>query len=149
MEYNNQMDMAMQSLMAIQNVMGELGFILNGDNTYYKDYALMDGSIMRLTPVFDRGTSMNVDYRLVGFNINTMKFVSITNGTLESPNAVPRDCTGDVSRIIETVGFLEKKPQTESFIVVVPCSDCGNEVNSYLQFGTKFRCLKCVGYSND
>jgi hypothetical protein len=145
MEEFDQQDDAMHGLLVVQELLGSLGFTLTSDGNYYKDYALLDGGIARLAPVFDRGISLDVSYNLVGFNLTNSKFISAAS-LLEAD--LPAECKSDMGVIINGISSTTSRQMVETFMVTTVCATCGEEVNSFLRLGGKDVCVRCMGYSD-
>lgn len=144
----NQQSDAINNLLVVQDLLGGLGFTLTSDNSYYKDYGLVDGTIMRLIPVFDKGISLDMAYKLVGFNITSTKYIPAVSDLHWSSvtGDVPAECKNDVSVIMRTIGSIDRKPLTENFMITAICSACNDEASSFFRVKGKDICVKCMGY---
>lgn len=145
----NQQEQAIDTLLAVQSLMGQLGFTMTSDGGYYKDYAVDGDSIVRLTPVFDRGISLDMSYRLVGFDMTTRKQIHIVEGLPAPIEQFPIECVDDVKNVVTSLAPGSRTQMVESFMVMVTCNMCGNEVASYLHNKNGYTCLKCMGMSED
>jgi hypothetical protein len=138
----------MDSLLDVQDVFGQLGFTLTGDQRYYKDYATGEDTTIRLTPQFDRGTPFAQEFKLNGFHVTTQTFVPIVDGQPMPFDRFPRVLTEDLSTIFARLTPSSRMPLKESFLITVPCDGCGKEASSFFQVKGTFKCLKCMGYED-
>lgn len=145
----NQQEQAIKDLLETQTLMGELGFTLTSDGSYYKDYGTADGGIARIVPVFDKGVSMDMAFKLVGFSIQTSHFVPVTQGMIVATDRLPTECRSDADKLMAKIGAQARKPMSENFMITITCSSCNNETPSFFQFGTRQVCMKCMGYGDE
>lgn len=145
MKKPDQADEAMDTLRAVQSLMGQLDFTMTADGSYYKNYGIGDDSVMQLVPVFDKGISLDVSYKLVGFNMVTSRRVHIVEGLPAPVESFPIECVDDVKSIVQSLAPGSRTQLTETYMVTAVCSMCDNEVSSYVQQSGQFTCLKCMG----
>src|SRR3990167_8956282 len=91
---------ALQDLIAYQELLGELGFTIDGDGTYWKDYGLINGGRARIVPLFDKGISLDTSYCLSAISVSNERVVPIESGKLISFEQIPNECMQDVTRMI-------------------------------------------------
>jgi hypothetical protein len=142
----SQTEGAIDALLVIQGILGQLGFTLTSDNKYYKDYASTDGDAIRIIPVFDHGISVDIHRKLTGFNVIKSKVIPIVEGLSAPLDQIPVECLDDVSKIINTLAPFSKPPLAETFMITQNCSMCGDEVESFLYINGTYTCTKCAGY---
>ena len=142
----DQQEEAIDALMIIQSILGQLGFTLTSDSAYYKDYANSDGDAIRIIPVFDHGISVDVHRKLTGFNVIRSKFIPIIEGIQAPLDQIPMECLDDVSKIINSLAPFSKPPLAETFMVTQTCSMCDRDTESFLYFNGAYVCTKCAGY---
>lgn len=145
----NQQEQALDTLIAVQSLMGQLGFTMTSDGGYYKDYGVGDDSYARLTPIFDKGISLDMSYKLVGFNLSVNKQVHIVEGLPAPLEEFPIECVDDVKNVVANLAPGSRTQMVESFMVTATCSMCGNDVASYLHNKDGYTCLKCMGMSDE
>jgi hypothetical protein len=140
----NQKDKALQDLIFIQEALGALGFTLAGDNTYYKDYGLLDGSVVRIIPHFDKGISVDMSYRLCALTVTNTRTVPIVEGKPVQFEYFPRECLNDVTQMLANLAPQSRMPLKETYIITAICDKCGLEVSSFFQDKGRRLCLKCI-----
>lgn len=141
----NQQELAIENLTNIQNTLGELGFTLSGDRSYFKDYGLFDGSTVRLVPVFDKGISIDMSYRMVGISVSNTKFVPMSDGIPVQLEQFPRECFEDVAQVVSKLAPHARTPLKESYILTAECNECGDAASSFVQVSNVQMCLDCAG----
>lgn len=135
---------SLDELVYYQVLLGELGFTISGDGSYYKDYGLLDGSILRLVPNFDTGISLDSKFRLSAITINSSKTVPILEGGQTRLNEFPRECMGDVMQMMATMAPQSRMPLQETFIITEHCTMCGDKVSSFFKKQEETLCLDCL-----
>lgn len=145
MSPKNQQELAIATLQVVQQILGQLGFTLTADRGYYKDYGLTDGSVARLIPIFDKGISLDMSYRLTGFDIITSKRIHFVEGLPAPVEEFPFEMSDDVKSLIAGLAPASKPPLSESFMVTAECAQCGKDVESFVHIGNQYTCLQCLG----
>lgn len=148
MSKKNQQVEAMSMLQTVQLLLGQLGFTLNGDGSYYKDYGLNDGSAVRVVPVFDRGISIDVSYKLVGFNLTSSRRVQFVDGLPAPMEEFPFETVDDIRSLVTGLAPSSSQQMSDTHMIMATCSQCGNEVESFLHIKNAYTCLKCLGMSD-
>lgn len=139
----DQQRLAMESLQKTQETLGLLGYTISSAG-WHKDYGLHDGSVVRLMPVFDRGISLDVSYKLTGIQISSIKFVPFEDGIPVQLEQFPRECIEDVAAIASVLAPHARAPAQEVFILTSVCEQCSEEVSSFIQVDGHYSCLKCA-----
>ena len=140
--YNNQTRTAMDELIKYQIKLGDLGFTLNSDRTYSKEYATADGRLVRLSPNFDKGISLDSQYALSSFTVITVTTVPVVNGSIES-GAIPKECASDISALTYSMS-PKTRDIKEDMVVTAVCSVCSKQVSSFMFTDSKHYCLSCI-----
>jgi hypothetical protein len=144
----NQREDAMSTLQTAQLLLGQLGFTLNGDGSYHKDYGTTDGSIVRLIPVFDKGISLDVAYRLTGFTVIHQKQIHFVDGLPAQVEEFPMETMADVKNLVSGLAPSSRSQMTDSYMITISCCQCGNDAESFIQLKGQYTCLKCVGMTD-
>lgn len=140
----NQQRQALDNFQKVQEMFGTLGYTINSTG-WYKDYGLHDGSVVRLVPVFDKGISLDMAYKLVGIQISSIKFIPFEDGRPVQLEQFPRECMEDVAVIASKLASHTRTPVQEVFILTTTCEQCSNEVSSFIQVDGHYSCLECAG----
>ncbi len=141
----NNKQQALDSLTKIQILLGDLGFTLTHDG-YHKYYGLLDGSTVKVTPVFDKGLSIDLQYNLSALAVEGQQLISIARGQPVALDRVPSEARTDVMRMLAELAPDALLPKTESFILTMTCSECTEVVSSYFVREGDVKCLKCLDY---
>ena len=136
---------AMDSLVKIQTLLGELGYTLDKQG-YYKDYGLLNGSLTRITPIFDKGMSVDLQYNLSALSIAGHEIISIVHGQPVALDKIPSEARTDVMRMLAELAPGALLPKSESFILTMSCSSCKEVVSSFFSNKGEVQCLKCLGH---
>jgi hypothetical protein len=145
----NQVQETMATLLNTQKLLGDLEFTLTSDGRYYKDYGLVNGSSVRIVPTFDKGISLDVRVKLVGFTITTSKTIDVIDGVSTSITDFPIECTDDITKIIGALAPFSRPPLDETFMVTQICSTCNQDSHSYMLIGGEYQCLRCSGFHTE
>ena len=141
----SQKEQAIQSLIKIQTLLGELGFVLT-QTGYHKDYGLHNGGISRIIPVFDTGISTDMQYNLSALSVAGEHIIPIVAGQPIALDKIPGECRVDVMRMLAELSPNALLPKIETFIISMNCTSCKESVNSYLNIEGVVTCLACAGY---
>lgn len=136
---------AMDSLVKIQVLLGELGYTLDKQG-YYKDYGILNGSLTRITPIFDKGISIDLQYNLSALSIAGHEIISIIHGQPVALDKIPGEARADVMRMLAELAPGALLPKFESFILTMSCATCKEVVSSFFSNKGEVQCLKCLGY---
>ncbi len=135
-----------KELLNVQDAMGELGFTLTPQRTYYKDYSNKDGSVSRITPIFDTGMSYDQQYRLSTISITTVKHIPIVdNGNVEWKE-FPSASVADISTIIAKLSSAGRQKIGNQYIISQECLKCKKVVPEFILVDKQSYCLSCMGY---
>lgn len=141
----SQKSQALASLQKIQLLLGELGFTLAADG-YFKDYGLLNGSVVRIAPIFDKGMSLDMHYNLSALAVTGHETITIVTGQPVALDRVPGEARVDVMRMLAELAPEALIPKTESFIMTMICTDCHETVSSFFNLKGIVKCLECSGY---
>lgn len=141
----NQKQHAIKSLEKIQLLLGELGFVLTPEG-YHKDYGLLNGATVRISPIFDKGMSMDMQYNLTALSIAGHEVVPIVTGQPVALDKVPGEARVDIMRMLAELAPDALMPKTESFILTMMCIECKETVSSFFNLKGTVKCLDCMGY---
>lgn len=141
----SQKQQALDSLVKIQVLLGELGFTLMQDG-YFKDYGTVNGSVVRIAPIFDRGLSLDLQYNLSALCVTGQETITIERGQPVALDRVPSEARTDVMRMLAELSPGALLPKTETFIMIMTCSSCADVVSSYFVNEGEVKCLKCLKY---
>jgi len=138
---------SLENLIFAQDSLGGLGFTLQSNGVYYKDYVTVNGDNIRISPVFDSGTASAMTHELVAIDVVGHYRLPISHKKDFSLEKVPRECLDDVQTIL--VKFvpdmvLDKKPEVH--IITALCKKCKKLSPSFLKIGDKVTCIKCIGF---
>jgi len=136
-----------KSLEKIQVLLGELGFVLTGGG-YHKDYGLLNGSVVRIQPIFDKGLSVDMQYNLVSLSVAGHEVISIVSGEPLALNRIPAECRVDVLRMLAELAPNALIPKVENFIISMICTECKENVSSFFNLKGTITCLECLGYKS-
>lgn len=128
-----------------QRVLGERGFTLDSSG-YSKWYSTSSGAYFRLNPVFDRGTSLDSGYKIVGFKTDSQELIPISESEDVPWHKFPNECKSDISAIIASLApevFMLKKKA--AYIITAECSNCGSHVETFIHVSGQTNCFKCAG----
>lgn len=134
----------LNELIAIQTTLGGLGFSISGDGSYYKEYGLLDGSVVRLVPHFDQGISLDNTYTLSAVSIQSVRTIPIEGNAGATLSAVPRECVEDMTAMLASMAPQSRVAPQESYIISEKCSSCDNEVSSFFRKDGEVLCLTCL-----
>lgn len=137
---------ALDDLIKAQVTLGDLGFTLLPNNTYYKDYGLVNGGIVRIVPIFDKSISLAKEYSLVALEIVDYDRIEINSNEPIALEKFPMECMEDVTsilaRLVPEVAMAQRK---QTFIINADCSECKRNVHSFIKLGDVVTCLPCFG----
>lgn len=133
-----------EQLQEIQNTLGRMDFTLLPDGTYYKDYGLLDGAVLRIVPHFNYGISLEEELTLVSIDVNSVRNIPIVSHGKTALNEFPRECMDDVATMIATMAPQSRMPLKESYIVEAECDHCKQIVSSFFTVDGRHTCLDCL-----
>lgn len=143
---NNQLDDTMDSLIKTQVLLGDLGFTLTSSNNYYKDYAAVDGSSFRLTPIFDNGLAQDKSWKLVAIDISSYKRIELDPSKPAPLHEFPKECLDDVSTmLIKLAPDVAKIAKRHVHIITAECNKCNLHSESFVHIRGRTLCLSCTG----
>jgi hypothetical protein len=138
-----QQQQSIDGLIKIQELLGELGFTLTPDG-YYKDYASANNTLTRIVPVFDKGMSIDMQYALSGLSITGHETIPIISGLQIEFAKVPAECREDVMRMLAELAPGALVSKEETFIVNMICTECKDNVHSYISLKGVVTCINCL-----
>ncbi len=141
----NNKKQALASLENIQLILGELGFTLTPEG-YCKEYGKVDGGTIKITPVFDKGLSVDMHYDLSALEISGSGIILIQSGQPIALDRVPSEARSDVMRMLAELAPGALLPKTENFILTMVCNECKDVVSSFFSLEGTVKCLKCLEY---
>lgn len=123
-----------------QAVLDALGFTITSRG-YHKDYVEGDASV-RIELYWDKGTSMDTDYRLEAIVVTKQQYVPINDRRLNEK--IPHVAQPDIHSLMNELGLsVNSGAQAATHIDTTRCSQCGDETPDWIQVGNgKILCLK-------
>jgi hypothetical protein len=135
---------ALDKLIHAQNVLGNLGFIITSGGRYYKQYAEGD-AVIKVEPLFDRGTSFDVDHIMSGLMISRQEFVPVTDTYVLGK--LPKVAQLDIETLLRELEVKIAGHADPTHIDTVTCHGCGKKVSDWIQMtkSGEYLCIdKCA-----
>jgi hypothetical protein len=112
-----------------QEVLDGLGFVLTsrGYNKQYQD----GDAIVRVEPIWDKGTSMDSNYTLEAIIITKQEIVPVTDPNIHS--RVPQITQLDISTLLRELDMKVSGSASPTHIDMIKCDQCGKEVSDWVQ----------------
>lgn len=133
-----------QMLVAFQTLLGDMGFTLSGNGTYYKDYRLHNGSNVRLIPHFNTDPSTSKVHQLSAISINNSKIVLIKENGNTELGEFPKECMEDVTKMIVMMAPQSRMILKETYVITEHCNMCSNKISSFFKKDGEAYCINCV-----
>lgn len=142
---SNQQEQAMEDLLDAQKTLGDLGFTMNSSGSYYKDYGLVSGGSVRITPVFDKGLYNDKSYVLSAIVVQDNKTVALEPGKPAPLHEFPAECRDDISiMLIRLVPEIVTGAKKAEHIITGNCIHCDQVVASFVCVKGEVNCMKCL-----
>jgi hypothetical protein len=141
---DNQGYEAFDDLVQVQDVLGKLGFTLTANQTYHKDYGTANGTIIRISPIFDRGTPFDTRFKLCGINVSSNYTVNIVAGTPVEWRDIPKEAVEDTMSMVAQLTTMGRDVPEENHIMVTRCNHCNSDSPDYLTTENGPVCMECV-----
>jgi ribosomal protein S27E len=135
---------ALDKLIHAQSVLGNLGFIITSGGRYYKQYAEGD-AVIKIEPLFDRGTSFDVDHVMSGLMISRQEFVPVTDTYVLGK--LPKVAQLDIETLLRELEVKIAGHADPIHIDTVTCHGCGKKVSDWIQMtkSGEYLCIeKCA-----
>jgi hypothetical protein len=112
-----------------QEVLDGLGFVLTsrGYNKQYQD----GNAIVRVEPIWDKGTSMDSNYTLEAIIITKQDIVPVTDPDIHT--RVPTITQLDISTLLRELDIKVHGSANPTHIDTIKCAGCGKEVADWVQ----------------
>ncbi len=142
--HDNQTSEAFDDLVQAQDVLGKLGFTLTANQTYHKDYGTVNGVVIRISPVFDRGTPFDTRFKLCGINVATSYTVNINAGSPVEWGDIPKEAVEDTMSMVAQLTTIGRNVPEENHVMITKCCKCNSESPDYLTTEDGPVCMECI-----
>lgn len=132
-----------EDIKIIQKSLGDLGFNLTSDNTFYKEYVVNNKKVKLIPNFVTYSGTVGKSYRLASVKIGKV-VVPIEQGTTKF-NKLPPECISDVMAIIANLAAdIALAPKEDIYIYTAMCDKCGTMSNSFFKMGQHTLCITCL-----